>query len=71
MVKCINTGKIYNSVREASRCTGVIRSHIEKSMLYNCEVDGYSFIEIDKITGEKKEGRKKLLNNGTKESKII
>lgn len=52
LVKCINTGIIYNSVREASRCTGVIRSHIEKSMLYNCEVDGYSFIEVDKITGE-------------------
>lgn len=52
LVKCRETGVIYNSINSAVKALGVTKGQINKSMLYNIKVGEFSFIEVDKETGE-------------------
>lgn len=40
-VKCVETGEIYCSTREAERQTGIAHTHISESARKNCRAGGY------------------------------
>lgn len=47
-IKCLETGQVYESLAEASRCTGLVSETIRQSILHQFTTkEGYTFIKLD------------------------